>query len=104
MANPVGSVDVPLSIFSGWNTELSPPDQPEGGSPATNDVAFTPGAVSTRPGMNRIFQTAVDALGPFSYEKSYVLPSGDIHNLYFTMVDGILWVEDVTNTPGIATL
>lgn len=104
MANPVSSVDVPLSLFSGLNTELSPPDQPEGASPANNDVAFTPGAVSTRPGVNHIFSVPVSSLGPFTYEKSYVQPSGDIKNLYLTKGDGILWVEDVTNTPGVATV
>jgi hypothetical protein len=97
-------VDVPLSLFSGWNTELSPPDQPEGASPANNDVVFTPGAVATRPGLNRVFAVPVDSLGPFSYEKSFVLPTGDIKNLYLTMQDGKLWVEDVTNSPGTATL
>ncbi len=103
MANPVSSVDVPLSLFSGWNTELSPPDQPEGASPANNDVVFTPGSVATRPGVNRVFAVEVDALGPFSYEKSFVDQGGNIKNLYLTKDDGILWVEDVTNTPGIAT-
>jgi hypothetical protein len=104
MANPVSSVDVPLSIFGSWDTELSPPDIPEGASPANNDVAFLPGSVSTRPGLNRVFSAPVDTLGPFSYEKSFVTASGDIKNLYLTMQDGKLWVEDVTNSPGTATL
>ena len=104
MANAVSSVDVPLSIFGSWNTELSPPDIPEGGSPANNDVVYTPGAVATRPGVNRIFAAAVSSLGPFSYEKSFVTTSGVIKNLYLTKGDGKLWVEDVTNAPGTATL
>ena len=103
MANPVSSVDVPLSLFSGWVTELSPPDIPEGASPQNNDVVYTPGAVATRSGLNRVFSIAIDSLGPISYEKSFVTPSGDIKNLYLTMQDGILWVEDVTNSPGTAT-
>lgn len=101
MANPVSSVDVPLSLFSGWNTELSPPDQPEGASPANNDVIFLPGTVATRPGLNRVFASPISSLGPFTYEKSFVTPSGTIKNLYLTG-DGILWVEDVTNSPGVA--
>ena len=104
MANPVSSVDVPLSIFGSWDTELSPPDIPEGASPANNDVAFLPGSVATRPGMNRVFSVPLDSIGPTSYEKSFVTPSGDIKNLYLTLVDGKLWVEDVTNSPGTATL
>jgi hypothetical protein len=100
VANPVSSVDVPLSLFSGWNTELSPPDQPEGASPANNDVAFTPGAVSTRPGLNRVFVSPIDSLGPISYQKSFVTTSGIIQNLYFA--DGILWVENLATNPGVA--
>ena len=102
MANPVSSVDVPLSLFSGWNTELSPPDQPEGASPANNDVVFTPGAVATRPGLNRVFATPIDSLGNIVYQKSFVTPSGVIKNLYFTGNDGILWVEDLSVSPGTA--
>lgn len=102
MANQVSSVDVPLSLFSGWDTELSPPDIPEGASPANNDAVFTPGSVATRPGVNRIFATPLSSLGPFSYEKSFVLPSGAVKNLYLTKGDGILWVEDIQVAPGTA--
>jgi hypothetical protein len=41
-------------------------------------------------------------LGPFSYQKSFVTPSGVIKNLYFTKNDGILWVEDLAVSPGTA--
>ena len=99
MANQVSSVDVPLSIFGSWNTELSPPDIPEGGSPANNDVVYTPGAVATRPGVNRIFSTPISSLGPTSYQKSFVDQAGNIKNLYLTQGDGKLWVEDLTNNP-----
>jgi len=104
VANPVSSVDVPLSIFGSLNTELSPPDQPEGSSPANNDVVYLPGSVSTRPGVNRVFSSPVSSLGPFSYEKSFVDQAGNIKNLYMSMGDGILWVEDVTNSPGVASI
>jgi hypothetical protein len=102
LANQVSSVDVPLSLFSGWNTELSPPDQPEGASPANNDVVFTPGSVATRPGVNRVFAAPVSSLGPFSYQKSFVTPSGVVQNLYLTKGDGILWVEYLATNPGVA--
>ena len=104
MANPVSSVDVPLSIFGSLDTELSPPDIPEGASPANNDVVFLPGSVSTRPGLNRVFATPIDSIGPTSYQKSFVTPSGDIKNLYLTQIDGKLWVEDVSNNPGVVSL
>ena len=102
MANPASSVDVPLSIFSGLDTELSPSDVPEGASPANNDVAFTPGAVSTRAGLNRVFAVPIDSLGPITYQKSFVLPAGNVKNLYLTKQDGILWVEDLIVSPGVA--
>lgn len=101
-SNQVSSVDVPLSIFGSWNSELSPPDLPEGASPANNDVVYLPGSVSTRPGLNRVFAVPISALGPTSYEKSFVTNAGVIKNLYLTQGDGILWVEDVTNSPGVA--
>jgi hypothetical protein len=59
--------------------------------------------VQTRPAVNRVFSLPVSALGPITYEKSFVLSSGAIKNLYLTRDDGILWVEDVTNAPGVAT-
>ena len=104
MANPVSSVDVPLSIFGSWNTELSPPDIPEGGSPANNDVVYSPGSVSTRPGLNRLFSMPLSALGPFTYQKSFVTPAGTIKNIYMSRGDSNLYVEDVTNAPRVATL
>ena len=104
MVNQVGTVDVPLGIFGSLDTELSPPDIPEGASPANNDVVYLPGSVSTRPGLNRVFSSPIDSLGPVSYQKSFVTPTGDIKNLYLTQQDGKLWVEDVTNSPGVATV
>ena len=104
MANQVSSVDVPLSIFGSWNTELSPPDIPEGGSPANNDVVYAPGSVSTRPGLNRLFSVPISTLGPFTYEKSFVASNGAIKNLYMSLGDSNLYVEDVTNNPGTVAI
>lgn len=100
--NTLGSVDVPLSLFSSLDTELSPSDQPEGISPDNQDVVFTPGAVSTRPALQRVFTTALDN-GQVVYEKSYVLPNKTVKNLYYTTL-GNMWVEDIQLSPGTATL
>jgi len=97
------SVDVPLSLFSSLNTELSPPDLPEGISPDNGDVIYLPGSVSTRPGTSRVFLADLRANSRISYEKTYVQPSGVPQNLYLTS-DGGLYLEDVTVTPGVATL
>ena len=97
------SVDVPLSLFSSLNTELSPSDIPEGISPDNGDICYLPGSVFTRPGYSRVFVSALQASGRVTYEKSFVLPTKAIKNLYMTN-DGTLWVEDVTNAPGVATV
>jgi hypothetical protein len=103
LANPVSSVDVPLSLYSSLDTELSAPDCPEGISPDNSDVIYLPGSVSTRPGYQRVFVSALRASGTVTYEKSFVPPNKQIKNLYFTN-DGTLWVEDLLNTPGTATV
>jgi len=101
-ANAAGTVDVPLGLFSGLDLELSPATIPEGISPANNDVVFRPGSVATRPGLNRVFAAPLTSLGPTTYQKSFVMPSGVTKNLYLTRDDGILWVEDLAVNPGIA--
>lgn len=96
------SVDVPLSLFSSLDTELSPPDIPEGISPDNQDIVYLPGSVSTRPGLKRRFVSELLVSGTVTYEKSFVAPDQTVKNLYLTN-DGTLWVEDETNTPGVAT-
>jgi len=97
------SIDVPLSLFSSLNTELSPPDLPEGISPDNGDVVYLPGSVSTRPGTSRVFVSDLRATTRIAYEKSYVQPTGVPQNLYLTS-DGRLYVEYVAITPNVATL
>ena len=97
------SVDVPLSLFSSLNTELSPSDIPEGISPDNGDIVYLPGSVSTRPGYKRVFVSVLKASGCVTYEKSFVQPNKQVKNLYLTN-DGSLWVEDLTASPGTATL
>lgn len=103
MANAVSSVDVPLDLFAGLDLELSPPDVPEGVSPANNDVVYAPGRVSTRPGLQHVL-ASIFTNGPLTYQKSFVQPTGTKMNLYFTSGDGNLWVENVSFSPGSATI
>lgn len=102
-SNTSGTVDVPLSVFSGLDTELSPSDIPEGISPDNQDVVFTPGAVATRPGLARQFAIPISTLGPIAYQKSFVTQNGVRKNLYLTQGDQKLWVENVTTSPGTVT-
>ena len=97
------TVSVPLSLFSSLDTELSAPDLPEGISPDNSDICYLPGSVFTRPGYGRVFVSALQSSGTVTYEKSFVTPSKDVKNLYMTNT-GALYVEDVTNAPGVATL
>lgn len=106
--NTQGAVEVPLSTFGSLVTEMSPPDLPEGVSPDNQDVVYAPGGVSSRPGLQKIFGTPFAAGGPaglvptVTYAKSYVTPTGDIKNLFLDS-NGVLWVEDFSNTPGVYT-
>lgn len=106
--NPVGAKQVSLSIFGGQVSEMSPPDLPEGVSPACNDVIFSPGTVGSRPGLHKVFTNALPAGGPSNvvptvvYGKSFVMPNGSIENLYLDS-NGILWWEDPINSPGTYT-
>lgn len=93
-------VDVPLSTFLGLNTEVSPPDCPEGVSPDNQDVMFIPGNVFSRFGLHRLFSIPFPGNPGVTYQKTFVQPNEDPLNLFLTS-DGILWEEDVLNTPGI---
>lgn len=106
--NPTGGAQLALSVFGGLVTEVAPPDLPEGVSPDNGDVVFTPGSVASRPCLKKVFATPFPAGGPFNivptitYAKSYVGPTGQIDNLYLDS-NGILWLEDFSNSPGIKT-
>jgi hypothetical protein len=101
-SNAQSTVDVPLGLFGGLDLELSPSDIPEGVSPANSECGFLPGSVFQRPAFQKVLTTPVSSLA-FVYEKSFVTGTGDIKNLYFTG-DGKLWVEDVSSSPGTASL
>src|SRR6185437_15153170 len=87
------TAEVPLSLFGGLNTELSPSDIPEGVSPDNQDVAFLPGSVFSRPGTHKLL-TLVGAGNPaIFYQKSYVQPNENPLTLLLD-ANGILWKED----------
>ena len=104
----VEEVQVPCSLFLGLNTEVAPPDLPEGVSPACQDVAFVPGSVFTRPCLHKIFSGSGGASPAFpgnptvTYQKTFDQPNADPLNLYMTS-DGKVWFEDVLNSPNTYT-
>jgi hypothetical protein len=97
--NTIGAVDVALQVFGGKNSELAPPNLPEGASPDNQDVAFLPGSVFSRPGLHKLFATPLPTNATVVYAKSYIQPNGNPLNLYLDS-NGILWKEDVTASPG----
>lgn len=106
--NVAGSVEVPLEVFGSWITEMASIDTPKGASPDNQDVSYLPGSVGSRPAFEKYLATAFPAGGTSGlvptvvYGKSFVTPTGDIKNLYMDS-NGILWVEDVSNSPGAYT-
>lgn len=99
--NPV-EVEIPCEKFLGLNTEVAPPDLPEGVSPSCQDVAFVPGTVFSRPGLKRIFPQPFPGGVTATYQKTYRQPTEDPLNLYMTS-DGNLWYEDILNAPDAYT-
>ncbi len=94
-------VEIPLSLFGGYDSELAPPDVPEGVSPGNGDVAYLPGSVFTRPGTHKIYSSfGAEAV---VYVKKYVQPNGAPLNLLFTS-PGNLYKEDPVNSPGTFAL
>src|SRR5271166_4704950 len=93
---PAVDKDVPLSLFGGANTELSPSDLPEGGSPASQDVEFIPGGVFSRRGMHQVLTTQAPA--SITYLKTYVQPNGIPINLFSDAL-GNLWTSDPFTYP-----
>src|SRR5713101_1335309 len=76
-----GYIDVPLEVFSGLVTDLSPSELPAGVSPDCQDVAFElAGAVKTRPGL----LAKITGLGPnVNYIKTYIPQPGTGKTLTF---------------------
>ena len=94
----IGSVDAPIEIFGGLVTDMVPADLPHGVSPDCQDVVFSNGGVTTRPGLQALF-------GPLAgnptvnYVKTYTTPNGTLRTM---ALDGLgnLYKE---STPGSLT-
>lgn len=61
------------------NTEISPPDLPEGISPDCQDVAFLPGSVQQRPALQIAYKSGLT--NTLVYQKSFVQPSEQAVNV-----------------------
>jgi len=90
-----GSFDAPIEIFSGLVSDMAPADLPHGVSPDCQDVVFSTGGVSTRPGMQALF-------GPLAgnptvnYLKTYETPNATLRAMALDS-NGVLYKE---TTPG----
>jgi hypothetical protein len=101
--NPNGAAECSIETFGSWVTETAAPNLPIGVSPDCPDNVFAPGIVGTRPGFEKIFNPPLAPGATITYGKSFVTPSKDIKNLYLDSL-GNFYVEDVTNSPGVATV
>lgn len=95
-----GGTTVPLSLFSGLDTELSVPDIPEGISPDNQDVIYLPGSVQSRPGLRKVLAAPLASSPTLVYQKTFVQPNENPLNLYLDS-NGVLYQEDVVNSPGV---
>ena len=93
---------ISISVFGGFVSEMAAPDLPEGVSPDCSDAIFQPGSVASREALQKVFAAPFPGLASVVYAKSYVGPTGGIHNLYLDS-NNILWVEDLVNSPGTYT-
>lgn len=100
--NAKGAVEIPLEVFGGRVTEMAPPDCPEGVSPAEQDNIFLPGSVQSRPGLKKVLINAYSTT-TWTYQKSFVTPTGKIINLYLAS-NGDFLSEDPIGDPGVLTL
>jgi len=84
-------VPVPLQLFGGLVTEMSPSDLPEGVSPDCQDITFFPGGISSRTGLTKWLRFLPNNVS-VTYQKTYVTPQNLIRNL-FLLSDGSFWVQ-----------
>ena len=97
-----GIVECSLEVFGGRVTEEGPTGLPEGVSPDEQDNTFIPGAVLTRPCLERQLNGAPPNT-TVTYEKSFVTPTGAIRNLYLFSNGQMCW-EDPVNAKGALNL
>jgi hypothetical protein len=106
--NISGAQPIPLQVIGGLVTEIAPTTLPEGCSPDNAEMMYLPGSGYSRSCFQKVFATPFAPGGPNGfvptvvYAKSLVTYTGDIKNLYFDS-NGVMWVEDWTNTPGSYT-
>lgn len=87
-----GYTDIPLEVFSGLVTDLSPSALPPGASPDCQDVIFElAGAVKTRPGLLSVFSPIVGNPA-VNYLKTYTTP-GFLLRMLALDSTGNLWKE-----------
>lgn len=99
MPTPYGvTAESSLDLFGGLVTEIAPPDCPEGISPACQDVEFTPGSVTSRRALRRLYPARPNTT--VTYCKTYLQPNGEPLNLILYS-DGVLFKEDPVNAPGV---
>ncbi len=86
-----GFTDVALDIFGGLVTDMLPGDLPLGVSPDCQDVAFTAGAVRTRPGLVSVF-SPIPGNPTVNYLKTYITPA-QLERMLALDSSGVLWKE-----------
>src|ERR1039458_8219270 len=94
-------VDVALTVFGGAVSEMEPTVLPEGASAGNQDVDFAPGAVFTRAGTLNVATLSPLPISTsnFNWVKTYEQDDGEIDTLALDE-NGILYSEDVINSPG----
>jgi len=76
----IGSVDAPIEIFGGLVTDMAPADLPHGVSPNCQDVVFSNGGVTTRPGLQALFGPLVGN-PTVNYLKTYITPNETLRTM-----------------------
>jgi hypothetical protein len=94
----MGTVDAPIEIFGGLVTDMSPADLPHGVSPDCQDVYYSNGGVTTRPGLQAFFGPLAGTPA-VNYLKTYATPNGTLRTLAMD-ANGVLYKEV---TPGTLT-
>ncbi len=92
----LGFMDVPIEIFGGLVSDMSPADLPHGVSPDCQDVYFSNGGVITRPGLQAIFGPLTGS-PTVNYIKTYVTPNGTLRTLALD-ANGNLYKEITVGT------
>jgi hypothetical protein len=90
-----GSFDAPIEIFSGLVTDMAPAELPQGVSPDCQDVIFSNGGVSTRPGLQTLFGP-LPGNPTINYLKTYETQNATLRTLALDS-NGTLYKE---TTPG----